>query len=66
MYEVKEYSNGDETFYGVYIKSSGNMYGKPPRDEDNIVVLCHSKKIAEKIALLLNTDNQLEDFINYL
>lgn len=51
MYEVKEYSNGDKTFYGVYIKSSGNMYGKPPREEDNIVVLCYFKDIAIKLKI---------------
>lgn len=66
MYEVKEYSDGDKIFYGVYIKSSGNMYGEPSREEDNIVVLCKVKCIAEKIKNLLEKDNELEEYLDSL
>ncbi len=61
MYEVKEYFDGTKLFYGVYIKTMRNSYDQPPSDEDNIVVLCFSKEIANKIKNLLEDDNLLEE-----
>lgn len=62
MYEVKPYIEQNKVqYYGVYIKSDYNSYKLPLDDNDNLVILCYSRAIAETIMELLEDDHKLED-----
>ena len=63
MYEVKPYIEQNKVqYYGVYIKSDYNSYKVPLDDNDNLVVLCYSRAIAEAIVELLEEDHDREEF----
>lgn len=62
MYEVKPYIEQNKVqYYGVYIKNDYNSYKLPLDDNDNLVILCYSRAIAETIMELLEDDHKLED-----
>lgn len=59
MYIVKQYRS-DERYFGVYEYWEYTGLKVDLTGNDNLVVQCHNKEIAEKIAELLNLDDELQ------
>ncbi len=60
MYVVKKY-RGDDRYFGVYEywEYTGNKVDLT--GNDNLVVRCYSEDIANKIAELMNLDDELQE-----